>query len=289
MECGGGTPLNRSGHCAGMDLAMASRTPCLPSSGWLRRLATASVVLGVSLFAPRLPAGEPPTNASPAKSVFDPTSAYREQDIEGWHVLANEKLLVETNLCEQTLKLLAAQLYQIVRVVPSEPLAKLRQIPIWVERSSAQFPCMCYHESRDWLSTHGVNPDKTGAVELANPEAFLTWTHDQPWMVLHELAHGYHQRFLGPDHTGIRRCYEQAKAGKTYESVLRINGKKDRHYSLNNEKEYFAEATEAFFGTNDFYPFTRAELKEHDPEMFKLLCEVWGINRKPSTEPEKSQ
>ena len=227
---------------------------------------------GLLLFVFRLPAGEPPTNASPATRVFDPTSAYREQDIEGWHVLVNEKLLVETNLCEQSLKLLAAQLYQIVRVVPTEPLAKLRQIPIWVERSSPQFPCMCYHESRDWLSTHGVNPEKTGAVELANPEAFLAWTRDQPWMVLHELAHGYHQRFLGPDHTGIRRCYEQAKAGKSYESVLRINGKRDRHYALNNEKEYFAEATEAFFGTNDFYPFTRAELKEHDPEMFKLLC-----------------
>ena len=148
---------------------------------------------------------------------------------------------------------------------------------------------MCYHESREWLSTHGVNPDKTGAVELANPETFLAWTLDQPWMVLHELAHGYHQRFLGPDHAGIRRCFEQAVAGKTYESVLRINGKRDRHYALNNEKEYFAESTEAFFGVNDFFPFTRAELKEHDPEMFKLLCEVWGINRKPSTEPEKSQ
>jgi len=158
-----------------------------------------------------------------------PTSAYREQQTEGWRVEVNERLVAETNLCERTLKLLAAQLYQIARVVPPEPLAKLRQIPIWVERSSAQFPCMCYHESRDWLSTHGVNPDKTGAVELANPETFLAWTHEQPWMVLHELAHGYHQRFLGHDHVGIRRCYEQAKAGKTYESVLRINGKKDRH------------------------------------------------------------
>lgn len=268
---------------------MSSRAPGLPTSGWPSRLGATVLAAGVLLCAFRLPAGEPPTNASPAKSVFDPTSAYREQDIEGWRVLVNEKLLVETNLCEQTLKLLAAQLYQIVRVVPAEPLAKLRRIPIWVERSSAQFPCMCYHESRDWLSTHGVNPDKTGAVELANPGTFLAWTREQPWMVLHELAHGYHQRFLGPDHAGIRRCFEQAVAGKTYESVFRINGKKDRHYALNNEKEYFAESTEAFFGTNDFYPFTRAELKEHDPEMFKLLCEVWEVNRKPSSEPEKLQ
>jgi hypothetical protein len=268
---------------------MSSRAPGLPTSGWPSCLPATVLAAGLFLCAFRLPAGEPPTNASPAKNVFDPTSAYHEQNIEGWRVLVNEKLLVETNLCEQSLKLLAAQLYQIVRVVPPEPLAKLRQIPIWVERSSAQSPCMCYHESREWLSTHGVNPDKTGAVELANPETFLAWTLDQPWMVLHELAHGYHQRFLGPDHAGIRRCFEQAVAGKTYESVLRINGKRDRHYALNNEKEYFAESTEAFFGTNDFYPFTRAELKEHDPEMFKVLCEVWGINRKPSSEPEKPQ
>ncbi|MGO8925773.1 MAG: anthrax toxin lethal factor-related metalloendopeptidase [Limisphaerales bacterium] len=268
---------------------MPPQAASLPSPGWLRRLATAGVLLCVFLFAFRLPADEPPPNASPAKSVFDPTSAYREQQIEGWRVLVNEKLLVETNLCERTLKLLAAQLYQIVRAVPPEPLAKLRQIPIWIERSSDQFPCMCYHESHDWLSTHGVNPDKTGAVELANPGTFLAWTRDQPWMVLHELAHGYHQQFLGPDHAGIRRCFEQATASKTYESVLRIDGTKGRHYALNNEKEYFAEATEAFFGTNDFYPFTRAELKEHDPEMFKLLCEVWDVNREPSSEPEKPQ
>ena len=40
--------------------------------------------------------------------------------------------------------------------------------------------------------------------------------------------------------------------------------------------EYFAESTEAFFGTNDFYPFVRAELKQHDPKMFDLLWKLWG-------------
>jgi hypothetical protein len=46
---------------------------------------------------------------------------------------------------------------------------------------------------------------------------------------------------------------------------------------MNNEKEYFAESTEAFFGVNDFYPFVRAELKEYDPEMCALQGEVWGV------------
>src|SRR5262249_39055788 len=113
-----------------------------------------------------------------------------------------------------------------------------------------------------------------------NPENFLTWTREQPWMVLHELSHGYHHRFLGDNHPDIKRCYESAKASGKYDSVLRFNGKHERHYAMNNEKEYFAEATEAFFGTNDFYTFVRAELKEHDPEMFELLGRLWETNRR---------
>jgi hypothetical protein len=213
-----------------------------------------------------------------APSSFAPTSAYTEQAVEGWRVLVHTNLINDHEPYQRTLKLLELQLYQITRVVPSGPLAKLRQIPIWVEHSSKQFPCMCYHESREWLRTHGVNPEKTGAVELANPSAFLTWTKDQPWMVLHELAHGYHSRFLGNDHAGIQACFENARSKGLYESVLRINARHERHYALNNSKEYFAEMTEAYFGTNDFYPFVRAELKEHDPEMFKLLEEVWAVS-----------
>ena len=48
---------------------------------------------------------------------------------------------------------------------------------------------------------------------------------------------------------------------------------------MTNPQEYFAETTEAFFGKNDFYPFTREELKKHDPKMFALLKKVW---EKPS-------
>ena len=33
---------------------------------------------------------------------------------------------------------------------------------------------------------------------------------------------------------------------------------------------------EAYFYRNDFYPFVRAELKEHDPAMFELLVKIWG-------------
>jgi len=52
----------------------------------------------------------------------------------------------------------------------------------------------------------------------------------------------------------------------------------ERAYAATNEREYFAETTEAFFGRNDFYPFTRADLEKHDPEMFHLLARVWGVS-----------
>ena len=45
---------------------------------------------------------------------------------------------------------------------------------------------------------------------------------------------------------------------------------------MNNAKEYFAESTEAYLGVNDFYPFVRAELREHDPDMFRIMQNIWG-------------
>lgn len=211
------------------------------------------------------------------KLPYDPTSAYREQKIVGWRVLVNQKLLADTNLCARTLSLLEAQLRQITNAVPAPAVQALRDVPFWVERSSAVTQCAAFHESYQWLSTHGVNPDKTGGVEIGSPENFLAWTKEQPWMILHELAHGYHKRYLGDNHPGIKQCFEAAKSSGKYNSVRYIKGGQQRHYALNNEKEYFAEATEAFFGKNDFQPFDRAELKEFDPDAYDLLQRVWGV------------
>jgi hypothetical protein len=34
--------------------------------------------------------------------------------------------------------------------------------------------------------------------------------------------------------------------------------------------------SESYFGKNDFYPFDREELQKAEPELFKLLEEIWG-------------
>jgi hypothetical protein len=207
---------------------------------------------------------------------FKPTYTYTPLEIEGWKILVSETLTEDhPELSENTLRLLRNHLYRIQCVLPAEPLAKLRKVKIWVEYEDVIHRCMCYHPSRGWLTENGYNPDKAGSVELANATNFLAWTHAQPWMVLHELAHAYHHQVLGHDYQPLQTAFAAAQADQAYEEVLHINGQKKRHYALNNEKEYFAEGTEAFFGTNDFYPFVRAELKLHDPDLHRLMAEIW--------------
>jgi hypothetical protein len=211
-----------------------------------------------------------------ASSKYTPTSDYTIQEIEGWKVLVNDELSSNhPDLAEKVLKLLGHQLYQITRVVPDEALKELRRIPIWVEYKAPRHACMCYHPNKQWLIDHDFNPEKERSVEIANAENFLTWTIGQPWMVMHELAHSYHHCVLGYDNAEIKEAYDKAVKSGRYESVLHINGKLRRAYALNNDQEYFAEATEAFLGTNDFYPFVRSELQQHDPNMYQLLKKVW--------------
>ena len=225
------------------------------------------------------PAQDPAAAKTVAK--FDAIDRYAEQQIRGWRVLVHRDLLAEelTSLRKRTATLLTTQLRQIEETVPEAAVNQLRKIPIWVEVAHPKHPCMCYHPDAGWLRDNGMNPAKARAVEIANCENFLGWTKDQPWMVLHELAHGYHHQVLknGFENSEVLEAFQQARKSQRYDSVLRINGRKEKAYAMNNQQEYFAEQTEAFFGKNDFFPFDRAELREHDPKMHDLLRKLWDV------------
>ena len=110
------------------------------------------------------------------------------------------------------------------------------------------------------------------AAELLEPRQINV----QPWCVLHELAHAYHDQVLGFDEARIRDAYAAYKKSGHGDAALLITGEHVRHYGLTDHKEFFAEMTESYFGTNDFFPFNRAELKEAEPEIYKLLVDIWG-------------
>jgi hypothetical protein len=243
-------------------------------------------ILGPLMLAPLAASAAEPVpyaQAAPrAESVpYEATGRYDRVEIEGWRVLVHPGFTQkQPQLRAETLKLLQQQLYQIVRVVPPAATAKLRKVTIWVEANEPHHPCMCYHLDAGWPKAHGMNPDKERSVEIANPTTFLKWTIAQPWMVLHELAHAYHHQFLagGYDNPEIKAAYERAVGSGRYDLVRYFNGQRRRAYALTNPQEFFAEQSEAFFGTNDFYPFVRAELQEHDPRTLAMLEKLWGTS-----------
>jgi len=215
-------------------------------------------------------------------------ASFQTNSIEDWRVLINERLLTEdTAATEKALGLLRVQLQEIVRVVPAPPVAKLREVTLWF---SPEYPGVKpraeYHPGAGWLRDNGRDPVMVKGVEFTNVRNFEAETKRMPNFTLHELAHAYHDRVLarGFDNAEIKAAYQHAKASNSYDKVERWfgNGRpntKEKAYAITNPMEYFAESSEAFFSRNDFFPFTRDELKQHDPEMERLLAKLWGVTK----------
>ena len=65
--------------------------------------------------------------------------------------------------------------------------------------------------------------------------------------------------------------------------MQRKNAPDQPAYAKNDAREYFCEITEAWFGANDFYPFNREQLKQHDPMGWQLMHLVWDGSETPPT------
>jgi len=216
----------------------------------------------------------------------DTTTVFHAREtrrITGWTVHVSRTLLAEQPAATaRALELLQVQLEDIVRLLPAPALARLRQVPLWLSPEYPGIPPKAeYHVAAAWLRAHGRDPAMAKAVEFTNVRIFDAEVRRMPAFVLHELAHAYHDQVLGHAHAGIRQAYEAAKAGGAYDRVERqdAQGRRSfgRAYALTTPQEYFAEGTEAFFGRNDFFPYDRAELRRHDPALFALLADVWGV------------
>lgn len=219
--------------------------------------------------------GSAPCSAEDDPKFYDPA----EKEIEGWQIKVDPQLLTEENkeVAAQAFTALANHLQRVKYIVPKDRCEQLQKLPIWIELKG-NLKAMQYHPDRGWLLANKHDPRLAKHVHIPQAKDLFaphTWAK-HPYVVLHELAHSYHDQVLSFDHKDVIAAYDSAKENKIYEEVLLFTGKKVKHYGLTNHKEYFAESTEAYFGVNDFYPFVRAELKEHDPTMFALLEKIWG-------------
>ena len=204
---------------------------------------------------------------------------YQNITVEGWSVHVEASLVAQQPALWSAAQLeLRRQLQNIVRVVPDGPLAELKKVPLWMHVKSPGTVGLAYHPGAPWLKEHGMNPEMAKGVEIGSASNFVSWTYEQPWCVMHELAHSYHDRVLegGFENKEVKAAYDHAMATKIYESVRRYDGSMQKHYATTNPMEYFAETTEAYFGTNDFFPFVRGELMIADQDGYKLMQSIWG-------------
>ncbi len=217
--------------------------------------------------------------ASAAEKPALPT-AHTTRNIEGWNVRVDDRLLEgdAAERGERALKLLTARLVAITIVVPEPALAKLRAVTIELDRDYGSLAAMQYHPGAEWLKNNGYSPDLVKCVHIPEVGSFLSpfENHRMPWVVLHELAHAYHDQVLGFDEPRVTQAWKKFCDSGKYKSVLTSPGHLREHYGLNNPKEFFAEMTESYFGSNDFYPFVAGDLKQAEPEIFALMAEIWG-------------
>ena len=256
---------------------MLERFGCTP-----RRFALAGAVWVVLTFAA---AAEPPKATQPPEQAEQSQPAERsERDLEGWTVRVDRRLLEAPNeaLGSRALRFLEARLVDIKAVVPTERLKELQTVTLVMDLNCGKLGSMQYHPSAGWLKANGYSTDLEKCVHIPRAADLPTRRNinEQPWVILHELAHAYHDQVLGFDEERIVRAYERYKQSGNGDAALLFNGKRVRHYGLTNPKEFFAEMTEAYFGTNDFFPFNRAELQEAEPELLGLLKEIWSAEKR---------
>jgi len=201
--------------------------------------------------------------------------------LEGWQVFVDDRLFEAEN-SEQgklALRLLSDALFNIAFKVPENRVEKLRQVKIYLDLSHGKLTSAQYHPSARWLTDNGYDAELVKSVHIPVAASFASkdTQHVQPWMVLHELAHAYHDQFLenGFENKPIRQLWKATLESGKYEQTLHINGNTTKHYALTNQMEFFAEMTESYFGQNDFYPFVRGELKVDYPECYELIQKIW--------------
>lgn len=202
------------------------------------------------------------------------TEEYRELQVHGWLLRVSPEYADDELSLRRAIGEVDRQLGNIARSVPEAALSKLRRTVFWLEYRRDDPQRSVYHRSAGWLRKNGYNPDKANGIEI--DAGIVTREQIAPWSLLHELAHAYFDVVLERNSDELEIAYKAAVESGIYQDVLRNSGRRQPAYALNSVSEYFAELSEAYFGENDFEPFTRDQLRTFDPAGYESLEHLWS-------------
>jgi hypothetical protein len=213
--------------------------------------------------------------------AFGQVTGYEFREINGYEVYIQESALnTYSQRTNEAIALLTAKLAEINDFgLQAHILIALQEVKIFVDWNTTPGAAV-YHPNLQWLRQNGYIDEKYRSVEISNINNFINWSNqNQPLMVMHELAHAYHDQELGFGYGPILNAYNRAMADGQYDSVSYHSGNgnyfNQEAYATTNHIEYFAELTEAYLGENDFFPFFRTEIAAHDALGYEVVMDVW--------------
>lgn len=94
--------------------------------------------------------------------------------------------------------------------------------------------------------------------------------------VAHELAHAWHIKNWAEKHPPILSAWQNALNQQLYLNVDDYKGRKIlKAYALQNQLEYFAEISAAYFFKINYYPYDLYGLQSYDPQGYALVQSLW--------------
>lgn len=208
---------------------------------------------------------------------YTPTDEYVTKKLMGFEVRFNP--VFSANRKSEFKELhreISSQLRHIVKSMPRDKVAFLRKIPIWVEWESKPNSGCVYHPGRKAVRNLGMNPAKARCVEVCMAKNFVRYSQtSQPCMLMHVMANAYLFQVLTVENATVKAAYKQAMDNGKYSSVAHVSDGYKKAYATRSPAHYFAELTESYYGRNDYFPFTKRELKQHDAEGYAMIRKMW--------------
>ena len=215
---------------------------------------------------------EPSLPPLTVRENFELTSFYQQWiDVEGYPVLASE------NVNPYAVKEAA---WLIRRLMSHRPDVLQAMV-----QNKASLSVMAYNEMTTQIPEHShLRPDfywdrrarGLGTLESSCGEENVLNYPGDPYdgynVLIHEFSHSVHLDGLNTVDPGfddrLRKAFDAAIAKGLWKGT----------YASSNKQEYWAEGVQAWFHAQfEFIDIdTRAELKDYDPELAKLIAEVFG-------------
>ena len=223
----------------------------------------------------------------PAKAVNYrvPERTYVITNLNGWSVHLEQELVEEQReLADKATHRLAEKLQVVLSLVPSQTHARLQRLPIFLllgeeSKKGGRDNGAEYFQKHAPDYWNWIDPRWGSALVIYSARNYV-WLSDE-WAVrllIHELAHAWHLEQWPEEQEDILAAWKHARANNLYLNVKAVNGTMiPRAYSMDNQLEYFAELSCAFFWKGEYEPFDRKALQIYDPVGVAMLRKMWGV------------